>query len=107
MFNSELVHQPLVVGEPSFGGRPWADGFNHGFNADQAIPDSRIGWHEVAAFGRQCNQVGFVNAGWEFWDDVEPLANTPPDTVLEVLIGANPLLEWPRHVAQVRHGCVM
>lgn len=107
MFDSELVHQSLVIGESSFCCRPRADGFGHGFDADQAIPDSRIGWHEVAAFGRQRNQVGLVDAGGEFWRDVELLANVPPDAVLEVLVSANPLLEWPSHVTHVRLGGIV
>lgn len=96
-----------MVDVAGFCGRPWTDGFNHGFDADQTIPDSRIGWHEVAAFGSQRYQVGLVDAGGEFWCYAEPITDAPPDTVLEVLIGTDPLLEWPRHVAQVRLGCVM
>lgn len=61
MLNSELIHQALVVGESCFSGRPGADGFEHGFYADQTIPNIRIGWHEVAALVRQRNQVGLVN----------------------------------------------
>ncbi|WP_158619161.1 hypothetical protein [Pseudomonas sp. KBW05] len=107
MFDSELVHQALVIGESSFCCRPWANGFGHGVDADQAIPDSRIGWHEVAAFVRQRNQVGLVDADGEFWSDVEPLVNPSPYAVLDVLVGTNQLLERPSHVAHLRLGGIV
>lgn len=107
MFDSELVHQALVVGVAGFCGRPWANGFNHGFDADQTIPDSRIGWHEVAAFGRERNHVGLAHAGWEIEGKVEALTNTRPHDVLEASVVGHPLLEWARHVAQIRLGCVV
>ncbi|MNY50500.1 hypothetical protein D3C86_1860080 [compost metagenome] len=61
VFDSELVHQALVEREPGFGGGPWANRFGRGVDADQAIPDGRVGGHQVASFSCQCDKVGMTD----------------------------------------------
>lgn len=63
--------------------------------------------HQVASFGGQGHHVRLFHAGVQVGLDVEPVANSEPYLMLDVLIFRQNRLKWLGHVADVGFGRVV